>query len=91
MLVSHWELAIKKFFWLSPLLFFLITFRLIFCFLAKVKLSGKSMDKVINDTNLVFENIYNKLKAENQPKGDEKKGSSPLLSFRLFQHSIPMN
>ena len=42
-------------------------------FLAKVKLSGKSMDKVINDTNLVFENIYNKLKAENQPKGDEKK------------------
>jgi small-conductance mechanosensitive channel len=35
-------------------------------FLAKVKLTDKSIDNLINDTNLVFENVYNKLKADQQ-------------------------
>lgn len=34
-------------------------------YLAKVKIAGKEVDKVINDTNLSFERIYNKLKADN--------------------------
>ncbi len=48
-------------------------------YLAKVKLEGEEMGKVINSTNIAFENIYNKLKAENAPEegktsgGDAKK------------------
>ncbi|WP_337859929.1 mechanosensitive ion channel domain-containing protein [Ferroplasma sp.] len=40
-------------------------------FLAKVKCSDKPMDKVINDTNLIFENVYNTLK-ENQVKSNDQ-------------------
>ncbi len=44
-------------------------------YLAKVKIAGKEVDKVINDTNLSFERIYNKLKADNDNthKDDTKK------------------
>ena len=44
-------------------------------YLAKVKIAGKKVDKVINDTNLSFERIYNKLKADNDNahKDDNKK------------------
>jgi small-conductance mechanosensitive channel len=41
-------------------------------YLAKIKIAGKQIDKVINDTNLAFENIYNNLKAELPPKDDKK-------------------
>lgn len=42
-------------------------------YLAKVKIAGKEVDKVINDTNLAFESIYNKLKADNNDHKDDAK------------------
>jgi|GEM_PF-255363 len=41
-------------------------------FMVKIKLAGKKMDNAINDTNIAFENIYNKLKAALPPKDDKK-------------------
>jgi small-conductance mechanosensitive channel len=42
-------------------------------FLARIRLSGRAMEKGINDANLVFEDVYSKLKDEKQDKNDDKK------------------
>ncbi len=42
-------------------------------FLAKVKLSGRTMEKTINETNLAFEQAYSELKKASEPKTEDKK------------------